>query len=250
MENIKSYYKITKEAETPLLSNYSVQDIEKDFWAFYRDNYQIFDRYFSREYETFVFGFRDKDQTTAENAAEFSQAVKDLLTVNHKKYEELWRVETVDDDSYSMLENYDLTEHLEKELNKGQQTNTSNTTEGAQTDNTTLTYGDKTETTTAQISPEDDEAWRNRDKATTQNTAQNDTQQTTKGARTDTGSTTEGARTDGEEYTLTRKGNIGVQTATQVMQLHDDFWKGHNFYKVIFNDIAAAYLLIGGDLWY
>lgn len=248
MENIKDYYNITKEAQTPLLSNYSNADTDKDFWAFYRDNFEIFDRYFSREFDTFVFAFADKEQTTAENTADFVQAVKDLLTVNHKKYEELYRVEIVDDDSYSMLENYDLTETMERETTKGQQINTTSSTEGQQTDNTTLTYGDKTETSTSQISPEDDENWRNKDKIATTTTAQNDTQATTKGSRTDTGTQTEGAREDGEEYTLRRKGNIGVQTATQVMQLHDDFWKGHNFYKVIFYDIAAAYLLIGGDL--
>ena len=160
MENIKSYYSITKEAQTPLLSNYSNADTDKDFWAFYRDNFEIFDRYFSREFDTFVFAFADKEQTTAENTADFVQAVKDLLTVNHKKYEELYRVETVDDDSYSMLENYDLTETMERETTKGQQINTTSSTEGQQTDNTTLTYGDKTETSTSQISPEDDENWR------------------------------------------------------------------------------------------
>ena len=48
-----------------------------------------------------------------------------------------------------------------------------------------------------------------------------------------------------ENYTLTRKGNIGVTAATDVMQKHVDFWSKFNFYHYVFGVIAKELLTVG-----
>lgn len=55
---------------------------------------------------------------------------------------------------------------------------------------------------------------------------------------------TKGAQSDTDGHTLTRKGNIGVQTGSQILSLHIDLWKAYSFYKIIFDDIANEFLRI------
>ena len=47
-----------------------------------------------------------------------------------------------------------------------------------------------------------------------------------------------------DSYTLRRKGNIGVQTQSEVMEKHARFWRGFSFYKIVFDDICKDLLLI------
>ena len=67
----------------------------------------------------------------------------------------------------------------------------------------------------------------------------------TYGSRTDT--TLEHVDTvDNDEWTLSRKGNIGVQTAGDILRIHTEFWTEHyKFMSLIFEDICKALLLVG-----
>ena len=47
-----------------------------------------------------------------------------------------------------------------------------------------------------------------------------------------------------EEYTLTRKGNIGVQTGADILKRHYDFWRPYEFYSFIFGEIAKELLIV------
>ena len=51
-------------------------------------------------------------------------------------------------------------------------------------------------------------------------------------------------RDDSTTYTLTRKGNIGVRTVTEILTQHKDMWSVWEFYTYIFKEICAELLLI------
>lgn len=75
---------------------------------------------------------------------------------------------------------------------------------------------------------------------------------TTKGAQTDAISETDtiGSHSDTHESTeaevktVTRKGNIGVFSASKLLEEHRELWSAFNFYKQIFDDIANEFLRI------
>jgi hypothetical protein len=265
-QTIDEIYKIKKEANQPLLSNYP-----GEFWASYRANFAIFDRLYARMYKSFEYIERPEEnteQSKVENAEDFTADVFAILTKNAKKYSEIYRVENVDDGTYSMLENYDLNETMNRTATEGERTDERETTEGARTDNETATQGQQSNTTTqnfgtetttetTQVAPYDSEAWNNKDKTTTDNSKQadttteqlgqrQDTRQSQKGQQVDNETNTKGEQTNTETYNMRRHGNIGTQTASQVMELHADFWKNFDFYQMIFNDILKEILMVGG----
>jgi hypothetical protein len=58
---------------------------------------------------------------------------------------------------------------------------------------------------------------------------------------------TTGEHTDeynADQWTLTRKGNIGVQTAGDILRIHTDYWtERYKFLQLIFDDISKQLLL-------
>ena len=69
----------------------------------------------------------------------------------------------------------------------------------------------------------------------------------TNSARTDT-ALAHTDQFDSDEWILTRRGNIGVQTASDMLRLHTQYWtEQYKFMQLIFDDIAAQLLLIGDD---
>lgn len=241
---VQEMYDYTKENNMPLLSNYS-----GDFWETYTSNYEIFDRLFCRMYKSWEYMEEPTGNTEAEKEANITDFIADvysMLMMNDKKYGEMYRIETVDDDSYSMLDNYNMTETMDRETKQGSRTDNLTTTNGNRQDTTTTVHGNRNTTTTEQVSPYDSSTWNNQNKSETIDTAGNDTITDTKGQQIDTTQNVIGQQTDTEDYTLTRKGNIGVQTATEVMAKHNDFWKKYQFYQIIFSDILKNFLVMGG----
>lgn len=264
-QTIKEIYEIKKAENQPMLSNYSGA-----FWSAYRSNFAIFDRLYARMYKTFEYIEAPEDNTDeskSENADDFAADVLAILTKNAKKYSEIYRVESVDDSTYSMLENYDMTETMDRTNTEGERTDEKENTEGSRQDSETLTqgqqsnstqqtYGTETSTETTQVSPYDAETWNNKEKSTTETGKQadsttetvgsrQDTKAATKGQQVDSETQTKGEQTNTEEYEMRRHGNIGTQTASQVMELHADFWKNFDFYQMIFNDILKELLMVG-----
>ena len=47
-----------------------------------------------------------------------------------------------------------------------------------------------------------------------------------------------------ESYNIRKKGNIGVQTATDMISKHNQFWNSYEFYTLIFKDICKELLSI------
>lgn len=204
-----------------------------DFWEeTYEANTAVYDREFARRYTSFeYFDFMEAD-TIAEARENFHADVLSILTFNKKRYEEMYRVFLVEDDDDPITYNYDMTETTGAQHTssvKGEQTNTTgaqeNTT-GAQTDTHNVAPYN-TSTLTAESSD-------------------------VSGSRTDNFGEridTDGERTDtydSNEWTLTRKGNIGVQTAADILRLHTQYWtETYKFFNLIFDDIAKQLLMVG-----
>ncbi len=125
-------YKLAEQAineNEPLLSRYSGA-----FWMPYLADSQTYDRLFARLYESFKYRVRGKSLTVATMFTQFRTDVKSILAANSKKYNELFRLENLDDEVYNILDNYDLTETMERLTG-----NTRTENIGAREDSDTLT---------------------------------------------------------------------------------------------------------------
>ena len=207
------------------------------FWdSVYGEAPAVYDREFARRYSSFFYYdfLEDDDTTIAGTKSDLKADVLSILTFNQKKYAEMYRVFLVEDADDPITYNYDMTEttgaqHSETEYGarsstKGQQTNTIGQvvdTHAVAPMNSTTPVTESTDTT-AQRSDTD-------------------------GSRTDT-ELAHTDQTDTDEWTLTRKGNIGTQTAADILRLHTGYWTNtFKFMDMIFDDINAELLLLGDN---
>ena len=248
-----------------------------DFWDdVYGAASAEYDREFARRYKNFLFFDFLEAETTSDALTNFKADVLSILTFNKKRYEEMYRVFCVTDDEDPLTYNYDMVEttgaqHTETEygatsqtkgqetftkgqetftkgeelLTKGSQSNTiggtTNTHAVAPYNVSTLTP-ESSDTTTQQSNTEGQ-----RIDTEGQRIDTNSLRQDTNSARTDT-ALAHTDQTDSDEWTLTRRGNIGVQTASDMLRLHTQYWtEQYKFMQLIFDDIAAQLLLIGDD---
>ena len=248
-----------------------------DFWDdVYGAASAEYDREFARRYKNFLFFDFLEAETTSDALTNFKADVLSILTFNQKRYEEMYRVFCVTDEDDPLTYNYDMVEttgaqHTETEygatsqtkgqetFTKGQETFTKGEeqlTKGSQSN----TIGGTTNThavapyNVSTLTPESSDTM-------TQQSNTEGQRIDTEGQRIDTNSQrqdTNSARTDtalahtdqfdSDEWTLTRRGNIGVQTASDMLRLHTQYWtEQYKFMQLIFDDIAAQLLLIGDD---
>lgn len=249
--------------DTPLLSSF-----DADFWREYVANHEYYDKVFARLYKNFYYFNQDANDTKENVTPDFITDVYGLLMLNRKRYSELYRINVVDDQQYSILDNYDVTETLEKSdsktdtieygekvTNREDQHDLTDTYGNRQTTNNS-TVGAQQNTSTEQVAPYDSEDFANNNQSTVNLGSRTDSSTTQQATATDThnttieGSVTEGTHTDERtiagtgEHTLHKKGNIGVQTQSEVMEKHEKFWRSYSFYKIIFDDICRELLLI------
>lgn len=234
-----------------------------EFWeAVYTANASVIDREFARRFADFAYfdflGADDKDEATTNLKAD----VLSILTFNQKRYEEMYRVFLVADADDPITYNYDMTEttgaqHTETEYGatsatKGQETFTKGSetfTKGAQ-ENTegavTTTHNVAPMNSTTPIADSSD----GKTSQTFNDGQRLDTysqRQDTTGSRTDT-TNAHTDQYDSDEWTLTRRGNIGVQTAGDILRIHTEYWtEKYKFLQLIFDDIAKQILMIGDD---
>ena len=210
-KTVKEMYEVTKIAGTPLLSNFNAV-----FWTDYIEHYTELDRYFARRYRSFRY-FPQEDTDTVEVVTQnFTSSVYEHLLVNKKRYEELYRVQSVNDTDYMLLDNYNVNETVTKEGSG----------------NGSIVSGEREDKlfNTTKVSPFDSENF------------YNDT--------TNDGSTRKGAETDttsnayNETVTSNKKGNIGVQTGADMLGKHTNYWKNFDFYNLVFSEIAKELLLV------
>ena len=248
-----------------------------DFWDdVYGEASAEYDREFARRYKNFLFFDFLEAETTSDALTNFKADVLSILTFNQKRYEEMYRVFCVTDDDDPLTYNYDMVEttgaqHTETEygatsqtkgqetFTKGQETFTKGEeqlTKGSQSN----TIGGTTNThavapyNVSTLTPESSDTMTQQSNTEGQRIDTegqridtNSQRQDTNSARTDT-ALAHTDQTDSDEWTLTRRGNIGVQTASDMLRLHTQYWtEQYKFMQLIFDDIAAQLLLIGDD---
>ena len=210
-KTVKEMYEVTKVAGTPLLSNFN-----DTFWNDYIEHYTELDRYFARRYCSFRYFAQEESDTVEVVTQNFTSSVYEHLLVNKKRYEELYRVQSVNDNDYMLLDNYNVNETVTKEGSG----------------NGSIVSGEREDKifNTTKVSPFDSENFYN---DTTSDGS------TRKGSETDTTN-----NTYNETVTSTKKGNIGVQTGADMLGKHTDYWKNFDFYNLVFSEIAKELLLV------
>ena len=239
MKTVNDLYKMSKPDNTedhfPLLTNFeSAQEV--DWWAEYKDAYEVFDWQFKQQFSSFVFFDQDPEDTDDDVMQKFGMTIYSWLTMNDKRYSELYRIHVIpDDEAYALTNNYDL-----HETYSGTSTGASAATTGQRTDVTFDNIGSQNSSNLNKVTGWNSGSENTRDSSDSEMGSREDTHQFTKGQETDT------ARSQGTEgHTLRRWGNIGVMTIEDILKKHSDFWQLFNFYKIVFDDICKNFLLIG-----
>lgn len=271
-------YQYAKEEDSLLLSSFGADSEGFHFWDEYRSKHRRYDKLFNRMFNSFKYFMQKPNQTIAEITEDFTDEVYNHLMINAKKYEELYRVNVINDENYSILDNYNITETMEKELasentsvlgeredtnarNIGAKSTTVNNAYGEKEVNTTMEKGSQTDAHVNDIAGFNSPSYAKDNKTSDVYGERTDGVNEVTSARTDSETTNEGAQlvndtfnkgeqtdshsgTETEDYTLTRKGNIGVRTITEVIEYHTQFWTTYEFYTLIFKEICAELLAI------
>lgn len=229
-KTINDIFNYTSANSLELLSSYP-----SAFWQDYRTNYARYDSIFRRLYKSYVYFMQEEGDTIPEIYTQFSTDVYNHLLINDKKYSELYRMHVITDDKYSITDNYNMIETMDRETSAA-----GSTTSGSRSDSGSATTGTQSNSSTGKVAPYDTETFYNQNSLEESMGARTDTNTFTKGEQVDA-STTSGE----EAYTLTRKGNIGVQTGTDMLDKHQALWSRYEFYAMIFREICAELLLVG-----
>ena len=295
MKTVNDMYNVASGKDEMLLSGYRA-----DFWDEYRLNHKKYDKTFRRMFKSFYYFLQEDNESIEEITDNFTEDVYNHLLLHHKKYSELFRINVLEDSDYSLTDNYNITETMNKDGTNlstntygartdsttevegrrtdsnsstlGSRTDTTDTTLGSRTDTSNVSYGQQSNSNTSKIAPYDSETFANNtrneeilgakiddttnvkgsetDTVSFSKGQEIDTDNFEKGEQTNTNNFIKGSQTDGldstysEDYTLTRKGNIGVQTVTDMLNKHKNFWTLWDFYYYIFMEISKELLSI------
>lgn len=259
---LNDMYKICKAENIPLLSN--GLDSVGDYWNDYLENFVHYDKLIARRYKSFRYFSQEPVNKFSELTQEHIAEVTDdwlsdcamWLLANDKKYSELYRINILSSEDYSIIDNYNITETMERETSKndtdvyGSRVDTTEDSLGAREDSVSDTIGAREDVSTGTIagfnSSDFSDANQNQlntgeqENSRTLNTGEQENSKTfTKGYQSDSHV---GSGTD--EYTLTRTGNIGVKTVPQILAENKLFWEKWDFYMTIFRDINREFLLV------
>lgn len=218
-----------------------------EFWDdVYPDNSAAYDREFARRYS----GFRYYDFLEAEEKADAISDLKadvlSILTINQKKYAEMYRIFILSDEDMPITYNYDMTETTGAQHSEVEYGATS-ATKGQET----YTKGQQ-ENEDGEVTNSHNVAPYNQNAAVLESSDVKSAQTYTDGQRIDTTSARTDTTiahtdsTDSDEWTLTRRGNIGTQTAADVANSFVKFFdNSFKFMLMIYDDIAKQLLMIG-----
>lgn len=132
-----------------------------DFWKGYRDNSNYFDRRFKVLYKSWFPYDQETEEGLESVADDFRFDVYAHLMANDKRYSELFRINSIQDNTaYSLTNNVDVTETYNETnskditFDKGSQTDTEDLehTKGAETDTEDLEFTKGAETDTEDLS--------------------------------------------------------------------------------------------------
>lgn len=218
-----------------------------DFWDdIYPDNSAAYDREFARRYAGFEYYDFLEAEAQADAITDLKADVLSILTINQKKYAEMYRIFLLSDEDMPITYNYDMTETTGAQHSEVEYGATS-ATKGQET----YTKGQQ-ENTDGELTNSHNVAPYNQTTAVLESSDVKSSQTYTDGQRIDTTSArTDTAlahtdSTDSDEWTLTRRGNIGTQTAADVAESFRKFFdNSFKFMLMIYEDIAKQLLMIG-----
>lgn len=211
IKTIDELYNVSTQLDIPMLSDYTAS-----FWQEYRQNYKRYDKLFRRLYKSFKYFMQDGSEDTEDVLTDFIDDVYNHLMANHKKYSELYRVYMISDDEYSIIDNYRITETMDKDTTSNNDNNYGSRNDTSGSIHNVVPYNTFTEY---------------------EDSSMNDT--FSKGSEHDTLN-----NTGTEDYVLTRRGNIGVQTGADMLEKHSKYWDKYTFMTQIFKEICAELLLV------
>ena len=229
MYDVKDMYEVTSSREVPLLSNYN-----STFWLEYVSHFSEFDNLFKTLFKTFKYFDQEDDETILAVTDNFIEIVKNWLRANDKRYNELYRVQVIDDSKYSVLHDYDITEEYQ-----GLDTIASVSKEGARTDVKDFTEGSQNIEEQDRISAFNTNDYASKTSNKNATGTRNDVTEYTKGEMDSTF-----ARNEGNEHDLHRYGNLGNRTMTDILDKHSNYWKRYDFYMFIFSEIQEQFLIL------
>lgn len=248
-KTVDDMWKESVRDEVPLLSAYPAE-----FWSFYRSNHVRFDALFRQMFLSFTYFLQDDSENVDTVTTNFISAVYNHLLLNHKKYDELYRLELLENTDYKFNVNYDITESYSGTTSGshsdtiGSRSDSSSVTYGQRQDGTTNNIGSRQDSTTSNIggrqdsttlnkgthtdnlehdvSPDDDENFYNHRKDVNQYGAEQDTTNFTqgqqqdsttfnKGAESDSTTFNKGAETDTSSATIGQQVNSGTSSGTE-----------------------------------
>ena len=277
MITVNQMYQLTKSENKPLLSNY-----DSDFWADYVSNFSLYDLAFRRMFFSFGYFLQNENSDVLEVTSDFISDVRAFLLCNDKKYSELYRAYVINDDEYMLVDNYNITETKNSSIinenvyDYGAKSENESTTIGSRedvsqsttstsdrTDTNNSTVGSQNNTNISTVAPYDEDVFHNRQKDDNNIGSRTDNSINVIGAQTVTDKNTSSlgeqinsfssntnafqntsSLNESENYTLTKKGNIGVQTGADMLQKHEAYWTKYEFYTLIFKEIYDALLIL------
>lgn len=229
MKTVNDMFNYAKQNNLKLLSEFDAV-----FWQEYIQNSDKYDMLFRRSYFSFKFFLQQCGEDISVVTDNFISEVYNHLMVNKKKYEELYRIFTIADEDYSLVNNYNTKEEL-----KRKETTDDTNKYGTREDVTTYDKGIQNTDDTRQVTTYDSDVFNDADKHVVNEGARTDTETSQKGEQSDVLSSAHN-----EEYSLTKEGNIGVQTVTDMLTKHDAYWSSYQFYTKIFADICRDLLVV------
>ena len=259
---LNDMYLACKDSNVPLLS--TGFDSIGSYWENYLDNFQEYDKFIARRYKSFRYFSQEpvnrfSDLTTehiTEVTADWLSDCAVWLMANDKRYSELYRIDILSDNDYSIVDNYNITETMERELSKsntdiyGSRTDTTDDTIGEREDSISDSIGSRQDTSTETIAGFNSDGFENANKTQLATGAQSNSRTNTLGEQENSKTFLKGQQSDShsgsdeENYTLTRKGNIGVKTVAQILEENKQFWNEWKFYRMIFRELNKEFLLV------
>ena len=232
VKTVKDLYDYAVENNEELLGNWQSSSSEYDFWLKYTADSSVYDRAFCNRYKNWYYFDQTGEETIAEIFQRFNEAVTDFLTLNDKKFTELFKVEMLSVQGSSVLSDYTITEEVEAERTINREY-----TSGGRQDSDSETIGGRTDTTTNQVMAFNSSNFVDSSKSTDVIGSQTNSSSYTKGEQSDTDDTTD---------TL---GSSKITSGTnsnpyENMLKYIEAWNGFSFYTMIFREIAAEFLLV------
>lgn len=227
---VKDMFDFASDTLVPLLGSYQL--VTYDFWSEYMSNFEEYDKLFCTMYKNFFYFDQDGTEPVDDVFERFCDSVNGLLMMNRKKYAELYKIELLTIDGSSILSDYKITE--EKENERGVEREY---VSGERQDTGEDVSGQRTDVETNQVMAFNSTEFVDSTKTTDQKGSETDTTEYNKGEQTDTENVSETG-----SHTITTTGTKGnpYENMTKYMEA----WDSYSFYRKIFNDIAAEFLLL------